>query len=473
MKAVTIKTEWASLNLADEGSAIVCAKCNGATHCLRFDSLKQLRQAIRRKKMLVKKWAVTVPRSSCILKPLILPASDMDEALKMIEFELSSLVPLPVDEIVCGCTLLDNQENMLNVLVCILKLSTLGEHLEPYRTIGIEPHIITLDSLAIQNWFNATGTAGSKAVISVLINETSCVVQTCIDGNFLRAKELACFNKDVTESSREIVQEILRQDEELSVPREEPTAVLLAGSKEGVSEVEDVFRSFQGDSAVPKEVSVVPTPAVIHYDGEGKCENDGDKFGCEAVVAAGLLELATSLKLPHSNLLPQEFAKRRKRKALLLKYLFTVSLSLVLILFVWLYLVAVNWRIGRLSRVIESKIAPIEHISSGVESKRQRVKVIQRQLSNRGQITQIIGELYRYTPKAISISELRFISKPAGASIDIKGQADSLPTAFDYTEAVHEAKFLRRIQIVNAQQVARPGGGSVVEFKAHCIIPDD
>ena len=205
MKMTTIKTEWASLSLAEDGNAVICAKCNGTLRCVRFDSLEQLKQAIDEKKVSVRKWAVAVPRSSCILKPLALPASDLAEASKMIEFELPSLIPLPADETVYGSTLLDKQDNMLNVLVCILKLSTLEEHLKPYRAIGIEPYRITLSSLAIQCWFNTTGTVASKPVISVLVNKWSCAVQTCVDGNLHRAHELALAGQEVTASSHEVL----------------------------------------------------------------------------------------------------------------------------------------------------------------------------------------------------------------------------------------------------------------------------
>lgn len=472
MKPTTIKTEWASLSLAEDGDAIVCAKCNGTPRCVRFDSLEQLKQAIDKKKISIKKWAVAVPRSSCILKPLTLPASDLAEAAKMIEFELSSLVPLPVDEIVYGSTLLNEQDNMLNVLVCILKLNTLNEHLKPYRAIGIEPHRITLNSLAIQSWFNTNRAVTSEPMIIALVSERSCTVQTCINGNFHKTNELTLAGRDATASSHEIVQEILHQREELSVLLKKTTVFLLAGAEECVSEVKNLLCSVLRDRTVANKVSTVPNPRILYHTVDGKSENDGDRFGCEAIVAAGLLELAANSRLPHSNLLPQQYAKRHKQKALLFRYLLTGSLSLVLVLLAWSCLAAMNWRTERISRVIESQIAPIEQTASAVDSKRQRVKAIQRQLSNRGQIAAVIDELYRYTPKAISISELKFVSKPSGAFIEIKGQADLLSTAFDYTDAVSKAKLLSGIQIVNAQQIPRPGG-SVVVFKAYCDIQND
>jgi hypothetical protein len=167
------------------------------------------------------------------------------------------LIPLPVDEIVYGSTLLNKQDNMLNVVVCILKLNTLNEHLKPYRAIGIAPHRITLNSLAIQNWFNTTSTVTSGLVISALVNKPSCAVQTCIDGNFHKANELTLVGRDVTASSREIIQEILRQREELPTLLRETTMFLLAGAEEYVSEVRNLFCSVVRDSAVTDKVSIV------------------------------------------------------------------------------------------------------------------------------------------------------------------------------------------------------------------------
>jgi hypothetical protein len=107
MRAMKIKAEWASLSLAEDGCAVVCTRFNGSPRCVRFDSLDQLSKAIDKRTVSIKKWAVAVPRSSCILKHLTLPASDMTEASQMIEFELPSLVPLNVDELVyCAISLL-------------------------------------------------------------------------------------------------------------------------------------------------------------------------------------------------------------------------------------------------------------------------------------------------------------------------------------------------------------------------------
>ena len=320
IKEGRIKTDWASLTLAQDGTVVVCVKYNGAPRCMCFNSLEQLKQAVVSKKMLVKKWAIAVPRSSCILKPLVLPASDLDEAVKMIEFELPTLVPIPLDEIVYGCTLLNKQSNMLNVLVCILKLSALNQYLKSYRDVGIEPHRITLNLLAVQNWFNATNASTSGQEISVLVNKHYCAVLTCANGNLHKANELTLSGGDITKRSREIMQEIIRQREELPPPLKKKTMVLLAGAEKYASEIKNLFRSIPNDSTISHKVTVVPNPIITCNTGSDKYEHDGNSLCYEAATVTGLLDLAVNSKLPHSNLLPQQYLRRYQKKALLFHF---------------------------------------------------------------------------------------------------------------------------------------------------------
>lgn len=469
METIKIKSEWASVNLAEDGSAVVCSKCNSTARCIRFDSLEQLKQAIDKRKVSVNKWALAIPRKNCILKTLSLPASDLDEASTMIEFELPSIIPLPTDEIVYGTATSNKQENIINVLVCILKVNTLNEYLELYKVNGIEPHRIILDSLAIQNWFSNTDTTTRETAINVLVNEHDCIIQTCVDGNLYKTNELTRSRKDRTTYANEILREILHQQDELASFQKKKSEYLLAGEKKCVSEVKNLLGFIGHKPASPQNVIVVPNPRILHYNSEANSEELEDKFTREAAVAEGLLDLAANFKLPHSNLLPQKYKKKHAKRAVLLKHVVTGTLTLVLVIFVWLNLVAMNWRIKRMSRMVESQIAPIAGIASKVDSKLKRVKAIQRQLSNRGQITAIIEELYKFTPKNISLSELSFVTRHNGTSIDIKGQADVLSTAFDYTDAVTKAELLSGLQIKDAQQIPRPSG-SITVFQVSCDI---
>ena len=470
MRPGKIKTEWASLSLAADGKVIVCAKFNGSPSCILFDSPEQLKQAIDNRRLYARKWAVAVSKNSCILKSVTLPASDMTEAAKMLEFEVSSLVPLSPDEFVYGCTLVERQPNMLKVLVCILKLSELNEYLETCNKIGFRSHRIVFDSLAVQNWFDTSGDDAHERAIIVLVDEKRCYVQTGIDGNLAAANELAMVDTDVIASSDEIVDEIFHQMQDLPDSSKETVLIKIAGVEEYVSQIKKLILSDVRAWSLSKNISIVPNPVITCHDGSNKYKLENYSFA--AVVASGLFGLADDAKYSYANLLPREHVKRYEKRVLLFDYLRVACLFLLLLLFIWLSLAVSNHRIEKKSRLITARIAPIELVAGGVDSKRRRVIAIKNQLSDRGRIGRIIDELYQYTPKTISVSELNFVGGYGGASIEIKGQADSMPAAFDLTDAMSKAKLLSGIQVENVQQTPGPGG-SIITFKAYCDIQEE
>ncbi|UCG49933.1 MAG: hypothetical protein JSU94_09140 [Phycisphaerales bacterium] len=469
MKKVRTRTEWASLGLAQDNTVVVCTKSNGGASCTRFESIDQLKQAIDSKRIAAKKWAVTVPRSLCILKTVTLPASDPAEAANMIPFELPSLVPLSIDEIVYGCSVLNKQDNMMSLLVCILKLSTLDEHLAPLRAVGIEPRRITLDSLAIQNWFNNVGQLAPAPVISVLVDSGHYGIQMSVNGHFQGANEMTVPVGELENSAREIMQEILHQRDQLPEPHTQAVGVLLAGNEKYTSEIKNLLESAGTVAPSPLEVSILPNPNITRFAPTEDLKSGDGQSITEAVVATGLLDMALGSKLPYTNLLPQKYVRQYQKRTALFNHVLTASLSLAVILLIWLYLCALNWRIEKTCRIIQSKIAPIRDIAVSVDSKHQRVKAIQRQLSNRGQIARIVEELYKYTPKSVSINNLAFISEQNGAVITSKGQAEDLSAIFQYMEAVRDAKLLNKLDIPSTNQIKR-GAKSIDTFTAKCNI---
>ena len=472
MKVRKIRTEWAGLSLSHDGSAIVCLQYNDTPCCLYFKSLEQLKQATERKKISVKKWAVAVPRSLCILKPLALPASDLAETAKMIEFELPSLVPLPLEDVVYGAILLDKQDNLLNVLVCILRLNTLNQYLEPYRAIGIEPRRVAPEPLAVQNWVGNAYQEPRLPAVCAVADRHRAIVLTSVDNSLRKAAEITASGSDFSTLAGGILREIADQQEELPPSSREQTKILLAGTEEYVSDMRQRLLSIASDRRAADEVVIVAGPHLSYFEDQEQ-ERDVHGFGYDTVVAAGLFDLAKNSKLPFSNLLGQKSLRRMEQKTVLSRCLFTGSALVVLLLLLWCCLWVMNWRIERKSRKLELMIAPIESVAGGVDKKRQRVRAIQNQLSNRGLITLVFKELYKYTPKNISISRLRFSPKDGGVLIEMQGQADSLQGAYEYTEAMlREAALMNRIEMVKNQVIPRPGG-SVAEFKAQSTIRND
>jgi hypothetical protein len=487
-KAKPVKTSWAALSLTDLSpvpaaaagpvgtpgpGVVVCLKADGAPRCLRFDSLAQLAEALAQKALVVHKWALATPRNLYILKAISLPAVDLDEAIRMAEFEVPSLVPLSAEDVIYGCTAAGRQDNLLHVLMYLIKAEALTRYLEPCQAASIKPQRIVPDVLAMHAWFLHALPDSAAPAVFVLAGSIQCHILTSDEGNF-QDSQMRRRGDDNAADAQEIAQEVLDRAAQLAAgAREEPEAsgsappaVVLAGERSLLPLLEAQLRAAGVPAAA---LTVVDLPATDDFlpGPSGPVGPDA-----AAVTAAGLFELAAGSKQAHVNLLPSEHFVQEQRQLLLRNGLRVAALAVLAVVLLWVCLGVANRRLARACGLVKAQIAPIEKLAGGVDRKRQRLKAVQRQLSNRGRITETLAELYECTPKEISLSALDIAWKQGAMSIDMQGQADLLPTAFEYTNAVREAPLLRTMQILDAQQVPRADGRGVVEFKAHCAIPD-
>jgi len=452
------KTRLASVKITSTGSVIVCIKSANLSSCLYFENTDQLAEAIRKKHVRVKHWIISVPDSLCITKSIELPASDIGQAYKMLEFELSSHLPLSAEEIVYGCLLVRKNDNLLKVLVYILKVKTLENILAKFKSIGIKPARVMVDSVAIGSWFNQDKNS-DVTQIDILLGKENLFLSAAKDGNFQRHEKIS-LQEDNPESQREhITDEINHLSAEFSVDKQ---PVLRITAKANIQA--KIKNWFDGNF---NNIEFLELPQLNAFSKGSACPEN--EFTFESVVTQGLVKAAEDSDFVFLNLLPGKALKRAEQKQLITNAAVTVVLGIFLIFCLWLNFAVMNWRIQHACQKISKEIAPIKHIAANVESKRQKVKAIQAQLSNRDQINEIFSQLYKYSPKEISISQMSYSSKADAASVNIKGQADTLSSALEYSDAMKDSELLNNIQIINAQQIPRPGG-SVVEFKAECTM---
>ena len=467
MKKTLIKADWAALTIALNGSVILSLLDN----CYHFDSTEEVKQAIARKEIVVKKWALAAPRNLCILKSVPLPASDLAEAAKMVEFELPSLIPLTSDEITYSCMLRERHENTLDVLVCILKLLSLEQYLQPFDLVNIEPHAVILEWLAFHHWFMTSYTCALDNKILVLLNDHKYLVMSSSHGNFYGAKELVLKNKDIETACHEVATEILQQAGRIPGSGTVEQAVLIAGSDEYVGHLKNIVSNSNYKNFTSENCLLVSTPQISPYP-----ENDNSKtfnnYQYESIVAKGLSNLCQTSELSVLNMVPHSQLRKFQKKTAFYNYLSTGLMVLLSVVLLCSSLWLLNRRIELKSSKILAAIAPIKDIASAVDSKRQHVRAMENQVSSRGLVTDMFEEFYTYTPKDISISYLRFTWRENQPYIEIKGQASELANALGYPEAMSKSKLLEKIQVIDAQQVPRPGG-SIVEFKARCFLQSE
>jgi len=452
-----IKTNWASVKETSEGSVILSLKSANQSSCLYFENTEKLSEAIRKRQVRVKHWVISVPDSLCITKTIELPAAGVEQAYKMLEFELSSYLPLPAEELVYGCVPVSRNEGLLKVLVYILKLKTLDSFLAKFKSVGIRPSRVMVDSAAIGSWFGRDRNRDTGQ-INLLFAKENLFVSATKDGTLQKYEEIAIQNGDIQSQRENITDQINHLAAELTSDKQ--PALKIAANSDIQPEIKNWF---EGDY---NNIEFIKRPQLESFVKGVLPEKD---YTFEAIVSQGLVRAAEDSDFVFLNLLGRNVLKRAGQKQLITNAAATVVLGVFLVLCLWLNFAVMNWRIQRACRKITKEIAPIKNIAADVESKRQKVKAIQTQLANRDQITEIFSQLYKYSPKEIAISQMSYSSKADDASVNIKGQADTLSRAFEYSDAMKESELLNNIQIINAQQIPRPGG-SIVEFKAKCTV---
>ncbi|MHC5061201.1 MAG: PilN domain-containing protein [Planctomycetota bacterium] len=456
MRYIT-KTSWASVKITPEGSVILSLKSANQSSCLYFENTEKLSEAIRKRQIHVKHWVISVPDSLCITKAIELPAASMEQAYKMLEFELSSYLPLPAEELVYGCVPVSRNEGLLKVLVYILKLKTLDSFLAKFKSVGIRPSRVMVDSAAVGSWFgrDRDSVAGN---INILFANKNLFVSAAKDGNLQRYEDISLPNGDLQSQRENITDQINHLAAELTSNKQ--PALKIAANSDIQPEIKKWFEEDYNN------IEFLELPQLESFVKGVFPEKD---YTVESVVTQGLVRAAEDSDFVFLNLLGRNALKRAGQKQLITNAAATVVLSVFVVFCLWLNFAVMNRRIQRSCRKITKEIAPIKHIAADVESKRQKVKAIQVQLSNRRQISGIFSQLYKYSPKQISISQMSYSSKANAATFNIKGQADTLSNAFEYSDAMKDSELLNNIQIINAQQIPRPGG-SIVEFKAECTV---
>jgi len=451
------KTALASLKITGEDSVIVSLKSSNGPVCLYFEGIEKFAEAVKKKQIRAKRWVVSVPDGLCFTKTIELPAEGLEQAYKMLEFELSTYLPLPAEELVYGCVPLGRNENLLKVSVYILKIKTLDNFLTRFKSTGITPSRIMVDSIAVGSWFDRDK-RNYTAAIDLLFGTKQLSVLAVKDGSLKRYDEIPLPEGALQNKKEHITDQVEHLAAELCTDKQPVLKIAAAGDIR--EKIKDWFSANFGS------IEFIELPGLELF---GKTDSPPKDSAFESVVSQGLLIAAENPEYKFLNLLGPKTLNKAEHKQLVIHTAVTALLGILAIFCVWLNFAVANWRIHHACQNITKEIAPIKHIAADVESKRQKVKAIQTQLANRNQIGEIFLHLYKFSPKEITISQMSYLSKADTASVNIKGQADTLSRAFEYSDAMNDSELLNNIQIINAQQIPRPGG-SVVEFKADCSI---
>jgi hypothetical protein len=450
-----IKAEWSAVRITADQAVIVYTRLKNKVKSLFFEDIQAFQKAFRQKEISVRRWIVSVPDDLCIQKRLELPAQSLDEAVQMVEFELVSLLPIPPEQRVYGCLPVSQQEHLYEISVHILRSDLLDQALDPYQQIGIRPAKVIPDSVA---YFSAIPTPGDEGAILLYLDNSKYRLSTAVKGCIQSVTDLDILDINTQEARKELFNSLFHKEQELQAITNTVGITLVTNSENA-----DKLTAFLKNSGIRSPITVVSCLTLLP-------DNKTLPF-YEGLLALGAFETINNDQYEHLNLLPASQLNRAKQQQKLKRAALITSLSIIVLLLLWANLFVWNWRTKRACRKVQKLIAPIEHIATDVEQKKQLVRALQNQLSTGRDISAVFQELYQFSPDAVTICDLQYKQKSSRTLLSLKGQTDTLPQAFDYSEAMKKSQLLKQIQINDVQQSPTPGG-SIVEFKAECVLQD-
>ncbi len=471
MKRRRIKTDWAAVQLTEDNNVIVCHQKEPPS-CLWFNSVESFKEALHGKQLKVAKWAILIPRHLCIVKTLSLPASHMEEAAKMVEFELPTLVPLPIDELVYGCSSGTAKDGMHAVTVYILKRDLLNQCLEPYQDLGIAPDRIVVDTLALESHLVSQSQQSENAVYSFLDARRSVVV-SLINNRIQGLEDTERLSEDADAPALQVVGQIERYHAQIRhCSNGSPISILLEGPEQYVQSIRQNLISAAMDPHTHR-VSSIRHSTLSNHEAE-LASDENNRFLYESSLVQGLFTLVTANRYTYANLLPADFLRKQHERRQFVNTGLLAGLIAMIVLLIWTTLATVNWRFAKKARLIEAQIDPYAEIAQDVSTKRTLITAIRQLDARRGRVSEIIKELNKYTDRTtMSFNNLIYEVHPTECLLSIDGQTNNIDEVLNLPDWIKDSQLLAGLGWSHIGHKSNQGTENRgVEFKLKCRIKD-
>jgi Tfp pilus assembly PilM family ATPase/Tfp pilus assembly protein PilN len=96
---------------------------------------------------------IALPREKALLKLLEIPSAAKENLRKTIEYELGKYIPFPPEEAVFDFQVLEEKEEMLRILLVVMRKEEVNEYVELFGRAGIKPVALEISSTASANLF--------------------------------------------------------------------------------------------------------------------------------------------------------------------------------------------------------------------------------------------------------------------------------------------------------------------------------
>ncbi len=369
---------------------------------------------------------------------LRLPATEPAELKQMLDLQIDSITPLPMEEVVYSFEPLEVADGQTRVLVAIARKAKVNERVEALESAGLPPEIVSVDALAM---FRALArrellAQDDRLNVLVIVGLVSADVIVYSQGVPLAVRSLV-LGADGESVLREELQRTFVATEAGQPQRMMGGVTFLAQGEELKTFAEKVAKGLTTQSSFLTN-GTVPSAAL------SLC-----------------LQYATG-ETETLNLLPDEWRQKRQAKAFrrrLIRAAIAVGIVYVLALVVFLTVLFVkNTQLNRVVKDIKSRQVAFAQ----ARQLQGQLIAMRKQLDTKYSALEVLREITVRMPKDMQLTSFAF---KKDLTVALKGQASSASAALDFETQLQKSDLFSKISPGRSDTV-----GGLTKFDLTCTL---
>ncbi|HUJ10431.1 MAG TPA: pilus assembly protein PilM [Verrucomicrobiae bacterium] len=380
-----------------------------------------------------------------LCQSLRLPATDPTELKQILDLQIDSLTPLPLEEIVYGFEPLESFDGQTRVLVVIAPKVKVNERVEVLETAGLPAEIVSVDALAMFHALSQRNTLPTDDRLNVLVSLGATSANVIV------------YSQNVPFAVRSMVfgPGAVPGGEGESLLREELQRTLVAAEAEhpqrGVGSVTFLATSEELKSLAERVGAGLSVPSNFLTNGAVPSPALSLCLHCAAEA---------SLRL---NLLPDEWRSKR-RAAAFRKHLIrgAIALGAVYALALGTFLGLLAVRTSRLNR-LEKEAGGLQPFFLHARQTESELVTMRNQLGTKYSALEVLREVTLRMPEGVRLSEFAF---KKDQTVGLKGQAPSASVSDDYVSQLEKSELFSQ---VTPNRTSTEAGG-LTKFDLVCTL---
>jgi len=409
-----------------------------------------------------------IPRHLVTVRLLELPATDPKEINDMIDLQVGKQTPYAKEEIIFSHKIVETgSSGYTKVMLAIVARNIVSERMDALAKAGLTVKRVAISSEGVYNWFRSAYPADMKS------QSAQAIILVDVDSNYsdfiVIHKEKMVFTRNIFIGANHLTQaaagwrEKFLDELKRSVERYQGVERHVGIAKAYLSGAGPNIHGLDQALSAAMGVSVENADPLKNFYSQNVVKSPQDE-NLKSASMTQLLGLTLEDQDPSMDLTPNEQKVQnvmdRKTKQLTLMGLLVVAIVTALSFLCLTHVHTKNTYLAKLKKTI----AKIATEAEGIDKMRVMIDRVEQRLDSRGSSLECINEIYRITPKEISLTDIDIDEKQM---VVLKGHGFAMSDVFKYVKTLEESDMFENVKTTYTR-VKNDKDAEFAEFEINC-----